>query len=78
MIAMAESELNERDAMRSFLEGARKSASCARELAATCDNKEWIEIANMLDALHDNGYALSRMKAMTKTEIDHAINLKMN
>lgn len=70
--------MTEKEAMTMFMDGARRAASCAKELAIACDNKEWDEIVEQIAAIRDNGWTLSRMKAMTKTELEQGIALKLN
>ncbi len=77
-IKLNPNELTEKETMKMFLDGARKAASCAKELAAITENPEWIDIEEQITAIRDNGYTLSRMKAMTKTELEQGIGLKLN
>lgn len=72
------SEMSERESMQSFCNGLRKSASCAREMARMFSDPSWEETAKLLDGMRENGLALSKMRAMTRIDVDHAINLKTN
>lgn len=70
------SEMNAKETIGAFCNGLRKSASCARELASLASDPSWVEIAKMLDAMRENGTKLSKMRAMSKIEVEHALNLK--
>lgn len=74
---MALAEMSEKETLSVFVEGARRAASCAKELAAITVNSDWLAIAQQIDAIRDNGWTLSRMKAMTRTELEQGINLKL-
>lgn len=69
-------EMTERESLDAFIEGSRKCASCAREMAKECEDKGWEDIAAMLEAMGENGVKLSRMKSMTRLETLMAANMK--
>ena len=69
-------KMTEKETMESFIDGLKKAASCARELAEALEDPAWTDTANMLDAMRENGYKLSRMRDMTKDERALALNLK--
>lgn len=68
--------MTERESMEAFVEGAKKCASAARELAVACSDPEWEETAGMLDAMRVNGVKLSQMKSMSRLETLMAANMK--
>lgn len=70
-------DLSEKDAMRVFCDALSRSASCAREMADLLTAPGWADIANMLDDMHKSGVQLSRMKAMTKLEVEEALGRKI-
>lgn len=75
----APSELmSEKDTMESIREGLKKSASCAREMAVTCEDKAWSDIAKTLDAFRQGIKQLSDMRAMSRFETLMATSLKQN
>ncbi len=68
--------MNERDSMNAFIDGSKKAACAARELAAECDNPEWATVATTLDAMRDGAQKLFDMRAMSRLETLMAANLK--
>lgn len=68
--------MTEGETMESFCDGLSMCASAARELATECQNPEWADIANTLDAMKDGGKKLLNMKAMSRLETLMATNLK--
>ena len=70
--------MSERESLEAFVEGAKKCASAARELASETKNPEWADIAGLLDSMRDGGEKLSRMKSMSRLETLMAANIKMN
>lgn len=70
-------EMSEADSMRVFVDGLKKSMSCARELARACEDPLWLDTANMLEAMLTNGIQLSKMRSMTRIEQLQAANLKL-
>jgi len=70
------SDMNEQDSLRAFCDALRKSASCAREMAALLEDPNWKTTADLLDHMRRNGVELAKMKAMSRMEVSHAIGLK--
>ena len=70
-------EMTEREAMKAFVNGLKKSASCAREMGELLQDNSWVETAKVLESMCENGIKLSRMKAMSKTESLQALNFKL-
>lgn len=68
--------MNERESIEAFVEGAKKAASAARELASEFTDPEWTSTADMLDAMRVNGVKLSQMKSMSRLETLMAANMK--
>jgi hypothetical protein len=68
--------MSERESLEAFVEGAKKSASAARELAKLCANGDWSNLAEVLDAMRVNGVKLSQMKSMSRVETLMAANIK--
>lgn len=68
--------MTERETMEAFIEGCRKCASAARELATECQNPEWDLVATTLDSMCIGGKQLADMKAMNRLETLMAANLK--
>lgn len=68
--------MSERESLRAFCDGAKKSASAVRELAKELDNSEWIKTAEMLDAMRLTGIKLTEMKSMSRLETLMAANIK--
>lgn len=68
--------MNERETMEAFIEGAKKAASAARELAKECDDPSWETVAATLDAMMDGGKKLANMRAMSRLETMMAANIK--
>ena len=69
-------KMSERESIEAFIEGAKKAASAAREMAATFDDKEWEDTAQMLDGIRINGVKLSQMRGMSRLEAMMAANIK--
>ena len=70
------STMTEKESIKSFCEGLRKAASCARELAADTEDAGWKQIAEILDGMRENGFKLSRMRAMSRVDQMKALALK--
>jgi hypothetical protein len=68
--------MTERESIEAFVEGAKKAASCAREMAAEFDDKDWEDTARMLDGMRVNGVKLSQMRGMSRLETMMAANIK--
>lgn len=68
--------MNERESIEAFIEGAKKAASAAREMASVFSDPEWEQTAMMLDAMRINGVKLSEMKSMSRLETLMAANIK--
>lgn len=68
--------MNDQESIQAFIEGAKKCASAARELARDNDDPEWVERANMLDLIRENGVKLANMKSMSRLETLMAANMK--
>lgn len=68
--------MSERESLEAFVDGAKKAAYAARELAKELDSSDWISTAEMLEAIRDNGVQLSRMKSMSRFETMMAASLK--
>lgn len=68
--------MTETETLVTFCEGLKQAASSARELAAETEDSGWLQIANILDGMRENGYKLARMKAMTRREQLTALSLK--
>lgn len=71
------SHMTERESILALSEALREMASCAREMAVLKDDKEWLEISDTLVGMQENCYKLCRMKAMSRTDVMRAIDLKM-
>lgn len=69
-------KMSEYESIEAMCEGLKKSAHHARELAAKTEDKGWAQIAELLDGMRANGYKLSRMKAMKRSEVMQALDLK--
>lgn len=69
-------EMTERESIEAFIEGAKKAASSAREMAITFDDKEWEDTARMLDGMRVNGVQLSQMRGMSRLETLMAAEIK--
>lgn len=75
----APSELmSEKETMESIREGLKKSASAARELASACEDKQWSDVAETLDAFRQGIKHLADMRSMTRFETLMAASLKAN
>lgn len=68
----------ERDTMEAIRDGLLKSASAAREMAKACENQEWLDVAETLDAFRSGIKQLADMRAMSRFETLMAANLKAN
>ena len=68
--------MNDRETMQAFIDGAKKAASAARELAVACDDPSWETVAATLDSMRIGGKKLADMKAMSRFETLMAANLK--
>lgn len=68
--------MNERESVEAFVEGAKSAASAAREMAKEFTDPEWLETANMLDAICRSGVELSKMRSMSRLETMMAANIK--
>jgi hypothetical protein len=68
--------MSEKESIEAFVDGAKRAASAARELAKDTGTKEWLETANFLDAMRENGMKLANMRSMTAFETKQAIALK--
>jgi hypothetical protein len=71
-------EMSERDSMEAFVEGAKKAASAAKELAKACNSVEWENVVTTLNALRDGGRQLANMRSMSRLETLMAANIKAN
>jgi len=69
-------EMSERESIEAFVEGAKKAASAAREMAAEFHDKEWEDTAVMLDGMRVNGTKLSGMRGMSRLETLMGANIK--
>lgn len=69
--------MSERESLDAFVDGAKKAAYAARELAKELDNADWVSTAEMLEAIRDNGVRLTKMKSMTRLETMMAASMKM-
>jgi len=68
--------MSERESIEAFIEGAKKAASCAREMAKEYSDPEWEDTAKMLDGMRVNGVQLSGMRGMSRLETLMAANMK--
>lgn len=68
--------MSERESIEAFIQGAKKCASAARELAKDTEDAEWEERANMLDSIRENGVKLANMRGMSRLETLMAANIK--
>lgn len=68
--------MTERDTIRAFCEGAKKSAAAARELAKELNSAEWMNVALTMDAMEIGGAKLYDMKQMSRFETLMAANMK--
>jgi len=71
-----EDTMNERETMEAFVDGAKKAASAAKELAKACDSPEWENVVTTLNALRDGGRQLANMRSMSRLETLMAANMK--
>lgn len=71
-------EVSEYEALQKLCEGLKKSASCARELAALMNDPSWSDTAQALDVMRENCRKLAQMRSMTKMEVEQALNLKVH
>lgn len=69
-------QMDERESMAAFIDGAKKAASAARELASACNDLEWSSTAEMLDGIRVNCVKLNNMRAMSRLETLMAANMK--
>lgn len=68
--------MSERESMEAFVDGAKKAAYAARELAKELDSADWVAAADMLEAIRDSGVQLSRMRSMSRFETLMAASMK--
>ena len=73
-----EDSMSERETMEAFVDGAKKAASAAKELAKACDSVEWENVVTTLNALRDGGRQLANMRSMSRLETLMAANIKAN
>lgn len=70
--------MTERDTINAFIDGSKKSAYAARDLAKETNNPEWANVAITLEAMAMGGKELFDMKAMSRFETMMACDLKAN
>lgn len=70
--------MSERDTMESIADGLLKSSSAARELAKECDDPQWKDVAETLDAFRQGIKQLANMRSMSRFETLMATSLKAN
>lgn len=70
--------MSERDTMESVREGLRKSASAAREMAKSCLDPQWNDVADTLDAFRQGIKQLADMRSMSRFETLMACSMKAN
>lgn len=63
------SDMSEQESKERFVQGLKKAASKAREIAALTGSGMWKEIANTLDEIHMNGVKLMKMSALTRFQV---------
>ncbi len=68
--------MNESDTINAFVDGAKKAACAARELANELDSVEWGNMAVVLESMREGGKKLYDMKAMSRFETLMAANMK--
>lgn len=71
-------KMSERETMEAFIEGAKKSASAARELAKETQDPHWLNVAGTLESMSDGGQKLANMKSMNRLETLMAASIKAN
>lgn len=62
------SDMQEQESIERFIEGMKKAASRARELAAAQKNNDWLNVAKMLDGVRVNGIKLYNGRSMTRQD----------
>lgn len=70
--------MSERETMEAFVDGSKKAASAAKELAIACSNPEWDTVVHTLNAMRDGGRQLANMRSMSRLETLMAANIKAN
>ena len=70
--------MNERETMESIRDGLTKAASAARELAVSCGDSEWSDVAQTLDAFRHGIKQLADMRSMSRFETLMACSMKAN
>lgn len=62
------SDMQEIESIERFVEGMKKAASRARELALSQKNTDWMKVAAMLDGVRANGVKLYNGASMNRQD----------
>lgn len=72
--AAVQNEMTQSNSMEAFIWGLKKASSRARELAEAQQNKAWLDVAKILDAMREKGVILGNQKAMRSQYVDRALD----